>query len=249
MRSRYANIMRAAQIILGVTLGTTILALGVTLAQLRQTKAELKHQASTGTHAQIRQWVIRQHLMRAKDSPVIVLGDSITEAAPLPPSICGHVVINAGVGGASVASTLAAFPSILGEARNGEQGGTQAALIVTALGTNDAYPTTSESTFRANYAHLLEIAGQHAQHLAVAGVPSIDPKGALTVDAGLSAHVADGLNNALPAVAASAHASFIDMRGEEMSTNDGVHLSPAGYERWASVMALGMEKALECASD
>src|SRR5512136_3036873 len=40
------------------------------------------------------------------DDPIIVLGDSITEASTLPRSLCGHPVVNAGLSGASTGSDL-----------------------------------------------------------------------------------------------------------------------------------------------
>jgi len=53
----------------------------------------------------VRQFVIRAHLSHAV-SPVVVFGDSISEAAVLPSAICGHAVVNAGIGGAGVDELL-----------------------------------------------------------------------------------------------------------------------------------------------
>jgi hypothetical protein len=49
--------------------------------------------------------VIQSTLARVDDA-VVILGDSIVEASTLPRSLCGHPIVNAGVGGASTASNL-----------------------------------------------------------------------------------------------------------------------------------------------
>lgn len=51
-------------------------------------------------HSEVRVAVIRSQLSRV-EKPVIVMGDSIVEQALLPVSLCGHPVINAGIGGAN----------------------------------------------------------------------------------------------------------------------------------------------------
>ena len=53
----------------------------------------------------VRAFMIRSQLARARN-PVVIIGDSITEAALLPSSICGHDVVNAGVGCMTVGSYL-----------------------------------------------------------------------------------------------------------------------------------------------
>ena len=57
------------------------------------------------THTQGRQFVIQSTLDRFPD-PIVVLGDSIVEGSTLPRSLCGHAIINAGIGGASTTSDL-----------------------------------------------------------------------------------------------------------------------------------------------
>jgi len=52
---------------------------------------------------EVRSFIIRSQLAQAK-SPVVIIGDSITEAALLPSSICGHDIVNAGIGGMTVSS-------------------------------------------------------------------------------------------------------------------------------------------------
>jgi hypothetical protein len=79
--------------------------------------------------------MIRSQLAQAECS-IIVIGDSITEAALFPSSLCGHTIINAGVGGMSVPSYFAIAKQLLPDE--------PAALIVIALGTNDSAKTISK---------------------------------------------------------------------------------------------------------
>src|SRR3954451_12615018 len=69
-----------------------------------------KRETVVDTHASTRRFVIQTTLARA-DDPVVILGDSIVEASTLPRSVCGHVIVNAGIGGASTASGLGAMLS------------------------------------------------------------------------------------------------------------------------------------------
>jgi hypothetical protein len=64
-----------------------------------------KREAVFDTHRATRQFVVRSTLARFDDA-IVVLGDSIVEASTLPRSLCGHPVVNAGIGGASTASHL-----------------------------------------------------------------------------------------------------------------------------------------------
>src|SRR5579862_9841315 len=80
-------------------------------------------------HRHTRQ-IILHYTFRRVEQPIIVLGDSITEASTLPRSLCDHALVNAGLDGASTASDLGPW---LVEALSGRH----AAAILVALGTND----------------------------------------------------------------------------------------------------------------
>src|SRR5216683_3133283 len=110
-----------------------------------------------------RQLVVWRTLARL-DDPIVVLGDSIVEASTLPRSLCGHAIVNAGIGGASTASNLG---SILSEALDNKR----AALVVVSLGTNDAAIPSSVERYRSNYRALLtELAGLTPRS-AIAAIP------------------------------------------------------------------------------
>lgn len=65
----------------------------------------LRKEAATDSHRHTRQ-VILHYTFSRDEQPIIILGDSITEASTLLRSICDHAVVNAGLDGASTASDL-----------------------------------------------------------------------------------------------------------------------------------------------
>jgi hypothetical protein len=122
-----------------------------------------KHEIIIDTHIPARQLVIQSTLGRVENA-VVVLGDSIVEASTLPRSLCGHPVVNAGIGRASTASNLG---SMLTESL----GGKRAALIVVSLGTNDAVIPNSVERYRSNYRALLaELAALTPRRIALSQI-------------------------------------------------------------------------------
>ncbi len=115
------------------------------------------------THGPTRQLIIASTLARV-DDPIIILGDSIVEASTLPRSLCGHAIVNAGIGGTSTSSHLG---SILKEAL----GGKRAALIAVSLGTNDAAIPSSVEQYGINYRTLLTDLAMLTPRLAVVAIP------------------------------------------------------------------------------
>lgn len=196
-------------------------------------------------HRDVRRFMIEAHLARAA-SPIVVLGDSITEAATLPETICGHAVVNAGIGGANVDDLIAVASSLLQ--------GKSPSLVVVAIGTNDAHATEGrEERFSASYAKLLQSLASVASKLAVASIPPVDPSAALTVAVHIDAGLIDRFNLLLPKLAEKAGASFIDVgkavtdKGQP-ETLDGVHLAPSAYDLWDAAMLTGIKKSLDCAA-
>lgn len=74
---------------------------------------------------EVRGFMIRSQLAQAK-SPIVIMGDSITEAALLPSSMCGRDIVNAGVGGMTVGSYLPLAKQLLA--------GRRVQSIIVALG-------------------------------------------------------------------------------------------------------------------
>jgi lysophospholipase L1-like esterase len=187
------------------------------------------------THATTRRFVIRSTLARF-DDPIVVLGDSIVEASTLPRSLCGHAIVNAGIGGASTASNLG---SILSAAL----GSKRAALVVVSLGTNDAAIPSSVEQYRSNYRALLtELAGL-TPRIAIVAIPP--PEAGLEAAKDVSGALIDSYNAVLPALAKEAAATFIPLPDmPERHTIDGIHLSAAGYAVWDKAILGGIESAL-----
>jgi hypothetical protein len=71
------------------------------MAGISSDMARLPSISASHEHFEARLAVIRSQLSRV-EKPIIVMGDSIVESALLPPSLCGHPIINAGVGGATI---------------------------------------------------------------------------------------------------------------------------------------------------
>ncbi len=215
------------------------------ILNLRQAIDRLRPGTVGHEHSDVREFVIAAHLARA-ENPIVFLGDSITEAAVLPDSICGHSVINAGIGGAGVDEMLKVGPLLLK--------GKSPALVVLAVGTNDAYAAPGrEQQFSASYVKLLQTLALMTPRVVVANIPPIDPKGALTNAAGIDASLIDRFNLLLPKIADDAGASFVDVNKAvsikgAAETIDGVHLGPQAYDLWDAAMLVGIKKALDCSS-
>ncbi len=194
-----------------------------------------KHEDVRDTHGATRQFVIHSTLARVDDA-IVVLGDSIVEASTLPRSLCGHPVVNAGIGGASTASRLG---SMLSESL----GGKRAALVVVSLGTNDAAIPHSVDQFRSNYRALLTDLAALTPRTAIAAIPP--PQAGLEPAKKVSAAVIDNYNAILPGLAEEVRASFIPLPTmPERHTLDGIHLNAAGYEVWDKAILRGIESAL-----
>jgi lysophospholipase L1-like esterase len=194
-----------------------------------------KREVILDTHGATRQFVIQTTLARFDDA-IVVLGDSIVEASTLPRSLCGHPIINAGIGGTSTASHLG---SILAEAL----GTKRAALVVISLGTNDAAIPNSVEQYRSNYRALLTELAALTPRSAIAAIPP--PEVGLEEAKKVSVAVIDSYNAILPELAKEARAIFIPLPAmPERHTLDGIHLNAAGYEVWDKAILQGIESAL-----
>jgi lysophospholipase L1-like esterase len=193
-------------------------------------------------HDDIREFVIRSEIAQMPEA-VLFVGDSITEAALLPASICGHPVINAGLGGADTGSYLAfaklTFPIDL-----------KSPLIIIALGTNNSTSIGAKwnSPLAPSYNNLADFLQPHADKLLFAGIPPLEMSGALAkgyFDSDFSKK-----NDAtIRSVALSRSVGFVDLQAAVVGENltvDGVHLTPAGYREWIPAMVKAAEKTLGC---
>ena len=194
-----------------------------------------KREVLLDTHGATRQFVIRSTLARFDDA-IVILGDSIVEASTLPRSVCGHPIVNAGIGGASTASNLGA---VLSESL----GGKQAALVVVSLGTNDAAIPNSVEQYRSNYRALLTDLAALTPHSAVAAIPP--PEVGLEQAKKISVAVIESYNAILPGLAEERRATFIPLPAmPERHTLDGIHLNADGYGVWDRAVLRGIEFVL-----
>jgi GDSL-like Lipase/Acylhydrolase family len=190
--------------------------------------------AAVDAHRHTRQIILRYTFSRV-EQPIIVLGDSITEASTLPRSLCNHAVVNAGLDGASTASDLGTW---LAAALNGRRAG----AILVALGTNDALQGRSREEFEASYGSLLGQLKGATDHLAVLGIPPVEVGGRMPVDyqAETMKRIA-AFNAALPALAGKNGAAFSALPPMSAPhTIDGVHLDAAGYVVWDAAVLKGV---------
>jgi lysophospholipase L1-like esterase len=154
----------------------------------------------------------------------------------LPRSLCGHPIVNAGIGGASTESNLG---SILKESL----GNKRAAAIVVSLGSNDAAIPNSVERYRSNYRALLTELSSLTPRVAVMAIPS--PEAGLEEAKKVSPATIDSYNAILPELTEEARALFIPLPAmPERHTLDGIHLNAAGYEIWDRAILRGVESAI-----
>jgi lysophospholipase L1-like esterase len=220
----------------GARIGLAVLLIGALAAGF----SFFRKEALIDSHRQARQLILHYTLSRV-DNPIIILGDSVTEASTLPRELCGHQIVNAGLNGASTASDLGTW---LIDALDGRR----AAAIVVSLGTNDALQAQSTSSFETGYAALLDQLAKVTGHLAVLAIPAIDVRGRVTpeIQAEAMGRI-NGLNAALPALAAKRGAALIALPPmPSPHTVDGVHLDATGYSAWDDAILKGVSAI--CAS-
>jgi lysophospholipase L1-like esterase len=206
----------------GTRIGLAVLLVGALAAGY----SLLRKEKIVDSHREARQLVLH-YTLRRTDSPIIVLGDSISEASTLPRALCNHPIVNAGLNGASTASDLGIW---LVDALDGKQ----AAAIVVSLGTNDALGARSRPQFEANYGALLAQLAKQTPHLFVLAIPPIEVLGRVTGELQTEAmKQIDDYNSGLPKLAEKNGATFVALPSMPTPhTIDGVHLDGAGYSVW-----------------
>lgn len=167
---------------------------------------------------QSRLFMIRSQFSQAKN-PVVFVGDSITEAALLPPTLCGLPVVNAGIGRETAASYARLVRGLFGHAF----------LVVVAIGTNDVLGYNSD--FETSYVHLLD--ALPTRRPVLVALPPLEPVSSeLERDNAIIAKIAKdrGLDFVSPDFS------------ESPNIADGVHLSAKGYEMWLPPIVRAIER-------
>jgi lysophospholipase L1-like esterase len=180
-------------------------------------------------------FMINSQLAQAPD-PVVILGDSITEAALFPSKICGHLVVNAGIGGLTPNTYVALISS------RGLLERMRAILVVVALGTNNAHTITPLNKFEAAYRSLIAKLKPKADKIILAKVPAIRP-GALAYY--FDADRIEPINATIKTLADEFNLGLVD--SDDLETIDGVHLSANGYKVWLQAIERSVQDKLGCA--
>jgi hypothetical protein len=175
-------------------------------------------------------------LIRKTPNPILIFGDSIVQGAPLPPTLCGHSIINGGVVGAAVGYFQRHAAELLGSSHP--------KLIVLAVGINNASPIEGRQ-FQENYRETVA----SLSRVAPVAVATITPVRSGTGSVGYDATLIPGFNNAIKATPNTL--AVIDLN-EPLSdanwTTDGIHLGHAGYDLWTPAMVNGVRNALGCSN-
>jgi lysophospholipase L1-like esterase len=193
-----------------------LIAFGVSFSELERMRGRFgevtRHQFHD--HLDVRQFVIRGALA-GLDRPIVILGDSITEMARFPEAAEGYPIVNAGIGGATIADFVTLAPNLLNEA-------TPSACVV-ALGANDVGSTTVGQEYRALLSKLRK---RCPKLLAVAVLPM---------------NGAEMINSQIVAAANSEGVRVIDTYIiKSMLVLDGVHLSSEGSKQWAAAVVAAL---------
>jgi lysophospholipase L1-like esterase len=167
-------------------------------------------------HADVREFMIRAALAEAPQ-PIIVIGDSVTEMAPLPRQSCGRAIINAGVGGMTIREAKRLAARVMDERG--------AFMVVLAIGANDA----GSQSARQDFAELIEAVRPLSTKRLIAVSTTSDPQ----------------TNQQIAAAAAAGGVPFVDPPlppGSKMA--DGIHYTAAAYRAWVPAVEAAMTK--EC---
>jgi lysophospholipase L1-like esterase len=179
---------------------------------------------------------------------VVIIGDSITEEAPLE-HVAGQLPVNAGIGGARVGDAVRLILPTLAAS--------QPAALLIAIGVNDTKfqfpePRTQRLTdFARDYRDLVRGARRLTPNV---GLLLIGPvaKGMDVGDSFFDPALILAFNAIIAAVATELKAPVFPLVGLEGAdglahphvTHDGVHLSDAGYAIWNEVVARAWQKLL-----
>jgi lysophospholipase L1-like esterase len=175
-----------------------------------------------------------REVIRITPSPVIVFGDSIVEAAPLPATICGTQIVNAGVGGADIRYFVRFSNELLGSSAP--------KLIVLAVGINDAHEDTFPF-FRSRY----QEAVVKLAHRAPVLLATIAPPQPGTFTQMIRPEMVPRFNETIKEIAGQRPVIDLNehMTGPNLTT-DGIHLNAQGYTLWTTAIMGGIAKALGC---
>ena len=197
---------------------TLLVAFGASYSELQRMRGRFgevtRHQFHD--HKDVRHFIIKAALV-GLDHPIVVIGDSITEMARLPETIGDKPVVNAGIGGATIADFQAIAPRLLQDS--------SPSLIVIALGANDA----GSNSVQRDYTALLSTLKKLTPRLLVIAVTPMDGS--------------DLINAQIKTVADSEGVQFVEMPVPKGSMlPDRIHLTTAGYRKWTPALVAAISE-------
>jgi lysophospholipase L1-like esterase len=202
-----------------------------------------KCKSANCSHLSSRIAIIRMQLGQTGAGSVLFIGDSITEGAVLPQTICGRPTVNAGIGGATVGTFANAAKLIIEEARP--------SLVVIALGTNDASRDneTPVEVFHRQYENLLEAAMGAGAPVVVATIPPVEA-GKPLGNAVFSTEKIAQFSERIRKIGMEKRALLVDFNkilsgpgglAAKGATTDGVHFSVETYNSWIHDVVAAVE--------
>ena len=196
-----------------------LVACGATYSELQRVRARFGEVTAHKfrDHSDVREFMIRAAIAEAQQ-PIVVIGDSITEMAPFSRQICGHTVVNAGVGGMTIREAKRLVGPVLDERG--------AFLVVLTVGANDA----ASPRAREDFAALIEATKPLSARPLVAATASPNAQ----------------TNREIGAAAAAAGVHFVDPElppGSKMA--DGIHYTARGYSAWLPAIEAAIAKECE----
>jgi lysophospholipase L1-like esterase len=165
---------------------------------------------------------------------VVILGDSLTQNARLPTSVCGTPLINAGVSG-SRASTFIPFAEEMTALQ------LSPTLVVVALGINNAI-SEYRSDFRSAYGLLIDSLPKSP--IALATLAPVDRN--LPEAAKINPAIMKRVDETIRDISTSRQATIIDLAIINIESSDGVHPTESTYPLWNNVVVSGIRTALGC---
>jgi hypothetical protein len=164
-------------------------------------------------HKDVREFMIRAVLAEATN-PIVVIGDSITEMAPLPVEAYGHQIINAGIGSMRTVEFAPLARHLFSTTRPPH-------AIVVAFGANDR----SSPTLREDYGALLAELQQYTTRL----ISISDTAEASTNDMIRDACRQQSIDYIEPTIPAEGKI-------------DGIHYNRIGYQIWIAALMQAIDK-------
>lgn len=169
---------------------------------------------------------------------ILIVGDSIAEAAPLPDRICGLPVINAAIGGSRASDFIPIVEDIVAS-------NPKIAVAVIAVGLNDSqirlWAPHKAKMFAESYSHLVRMLP--SETLILSTITPVDVEQETGRRFSLAGWAA--VDAEIRAVAKKRNIPLID-NSTRLATTDGAHPTLAGYLPWVERTETAIKNKLGC---